>query len=619
MDKSAKPSSIFIYLITIILSACSLIYELLIAQSIASLATNTVIWYSLTIGFYLGAMGVGALLCPFIYTKKSAWRALCEVEIILSVLGSVAVGVIYLAHMFMTYLWVRNAFFRGGGLFFIMILIMILSIGFLTGIELPLLIRIAKETQQDRKITNRVLGVDYLGALLGGVVFPLFLIPHYKLLTIGFGVALLNIMVAGSILFFIQQKKVFVKKIIFCFLWSSIIFGIWNVDHIQQYFLKKYYYYEKASQNLKTLFQLQPKDPKIERYHSPYQNIDIVSVSKIEEPFSLLINAYSQKFQNEPDCPRNKALFLDGSFQFWTNFEELYHEYFAHVPIIFNQQVPKKVLVLGGGDGLLLRELVKYSEIQTITHVDLDKEMIHLAKIHPLLKRMNKDVFKDARIHVIFHDAYHYLKESKDQFDAIYLDFPKAEDYRLSKLYSQEFFSFVRKHLTAKGYAVLDAPDVGSSEAVKFNNYDVIYRSTLKAAGFQTIIQYSTRLEIDNSQARSIFDEAIGNANEITVTEIGLGVVHTKRIVGRQAVITRLVQDFTGDYKQPFFLVTKNERIGIPQYKDLKIPLYILNEKRYYLAFEDQVLEQTSPQKINSIMLPTLPGLSMWWRLKLPY
>ncbi len=656
MLKFFKNSAFSVYLIAFVLSSCSLVYELLIAQTIASLATNTVIWYSLTIGFYLGAMGIGALLCHKIYHKKSGWEALFEVEVVLSMIGAMAVGVIYFAHMIMTFLWVRHAFFQGVTVFFLFSLFMVLAVGFFTGLELPLLIRVGNEARQGQKITNRILGADYFGALVGGIFFPLVLLPYCGLLMAGFGVALLNLTVAGSIAFLFFSKKNPVmtaqrekpvtysrsfsvspthalsretsamscsKKIIFCILGCMIILGIFYVGPIQQYFLKKYYYYEVASQNFKTFLMPDFDAPRIERYHSLYQDIDIVKVPKNGKPFSLLLNAYSKKFQNEPDFPRDQALFLNGSFQFWTNFEEVYHEYFAHVPIIFNQHVPKKVLVLGAGDGLLLRELIKYSDIQEITQVELDKKMIYLAKTHPMLRRLNKNVLKDPRIQIIFGDAYHYLRKSKEKFDAIYLDFPEPDDYRLSKLYSQEFFHFVYQHLTEDGFAVLDAPYIGLNKARgklgQLDNNGEIYRATLKAAGFNKIINYASQLEVDNVKARAIFDEAIGNINEITVTEISIGGTYKKRIVGREAVITRLIEDFVGDYKQRFFMVKKKGKKRRPIYKNFRIPMYVLNEKRFYLAFTKDFLEEGDSKKINSIMRPTLPDPSVWWRLKMPY
>ena len=90
-----------VYLIALILSACSLIYELLIAQSMAMLAANLAVWYSLTVGTYLAAMGIAALLYDRWsdrWFRGSRWRGLFQVEIALSVVGGLAVPLVHLAH-----------------------------------------------------------------------------------------------------------------------------------------------------------------------------------------------------------------------------------------------------------------------------------------------------------------------------------------------------------------------------------------------------------------------------------------------------------------------------------------------------------------------------------------
>ena len=86
----------------------------------------------------------------------------------------------------------------------------------------------------------------------------------------------------------------------------------------------------------------------------------------------------------------NQVLFLNGDFQLVSNYEEIYHEFFAHVPIITNAATPRRVLVMGAGDGLLIRELIKYEDIERIVHVDLDEKLVSLAREHPILTTMNE-------------------------------------------------------------------------------------------------------------------------------------------------------------------------------------------------------------------------------------
>ena len=180
--------------ITLIVSACSLLYELLIAQTLSLLAGNTVVWYSLTVGTYLGAMGLGAVLFrPS--AGGSAWARLFKVELLLSLLGAAAVLLIQLAHS--VHLFLSPA--AGGPslfIFFGVSLTMTLLVGVLSGIELPLLIGIGNDIVDGSRLTNRVLGWDYIGALVAGMLFPLALVPFVSLPVIGFSVALANLSVA---------------------------------------------------------------------------------------------------------------------------------------------------------------------------------------------------------------------------------------------------------------------------------------------------------------------------------------------------------------------------------------------------------------------------------------
>jgi len=135
-------SRLHLYSMTFFLAACSILYELLLAQTISSLLSQSVIWYSLTIGFYLGAMGLGALSIEKLHSEKQDWQTLFHVEIFLSVLGAASVMIIYLAHIVLGYAWLRNDLFNGLGFFLAIFFLLVILIGFLTGLELPLFIRL---------------------------------------------------------------------------------------------------------------------------------------------------------------------------------------------------------------------------------------------------------------------------------------------------------------------------------------------------------------------------------------------------------------------------------------------------------------------------------------------
>jgi spermidine synthase len=527
--------------------------------------------------------------------------------------------VIQLAHS----IYVTLAAGPNGGsslLFFGVALAMILLVGMLSGVELPLLIRLGNDAARrgsfaagDGKVTNRVLGWDYIGALLGGLIFPLVLVPFFDLAVIGFATAFINVSVGAYVLYrFVPRGRRFRQKTAFALaLGGMLVFGITQSGRIQQYFLKRYYYYLEAAER-GSLFGPLSELPDIVRIHSPYQKIDLVEDTTWYEG-TVLIDAFSSKYVLDPSQPKSWFLFLNGDFQVSSDYEEIYHEWFAHVPIILAGKVPERVLVMGGGDGMLLRELVKHESIRSIHYVDLDRTLVGLAKNHPTFTLMNQHAFDDPRIEVEFGDAYQLLRRSREVYDAIYLDFPYVMDYNLSKLYSREFYHFVRTHLAEDGYAVLDAPgsdlrpdpDPEGNLRLQAGETNEIYFNTIRSAGFESIVPFHTRLEIDNPRAFEILEDS-----ESTPTMTGVPREDFRQALRREWM-RQLIDRHTGKLTQNFILMWKDDRDPTEHaYWDLDIELGVLNERRFSLAFPPPLSRSVDidPFKVNSILRPTLPS-----------
>ncbi|MFH1768935.1 MAG: hypothetical protein ABH858_07225 [Candidatus Omnitrophota bacterium] len=616
-----KPRQIhFIYIITFTVAMCSILYELAIAHIFSLLSANTVLRYSVTVGLYLAAMGIGAFLCNRLSANRQSWEFLCKVEIALSLLGGLAVAIVHFGHMIYSYLLLHAAKNVGITAFFLLVFTIIVAVGFFTGIELPLLINIANRTRERGKITNRILGIDYFGSLLGAVSFPLLLLPNLEVITISFITALLNLVVALSISFvFINKKRrYFLPAGAALALFSFFVIAIINVKDIQQYFLKKYYYYHESSKNIRTFFSPMHEFPRVERFSSPYQKIDIIKMCDTKGQIdSLLFAVYSTKFTADKDFPKDYALYLNGDPQIFSDNEEIYHEYFAHIPIILNETVPEKVLVLGGGDGLLNRELLKYPGIKKITHVDLDPYIVDLSRKHPVLRYLNEGSLDDPRVELIFADAYHYIQNTDQTYDAIYIDFPIASDYNLSKLYSREFYSFVKRRLGKNGYAVFDAPgtafftppDREGKQRLDHDSEWPVYYHTLKSAGFETIIPYVTNLERDNPKAMEILRKA-----KIVVSEETTGrdifTFTDKNLWEKETVIKQLIGIHVWALQQGFIMIKKEPDNIKFIYKNHGVKLHVLNEKRFRLAFVGGYAfsQRTDKDKVNSIMRPRLPN-----------
>ena len=147
-------------------------------------------------------------------------------------------------------------------------------------------------------------------------------------------------------------------------------------------------------------------------------------------------------------------LYLDGALQFSTFDEYRYHEMLVHVPLSLCKTSKKKVLVLGGGDGLAVKECLSHSDVETVTLVELDPMIIELAKGNSTMKRINGDALRDSRVKVIVGDAYDFLRKNHRLYDVIIADFPDPHDEVISKLYTVQFFSLIRRSLHRQGIFV---------------------------------------------------------------------------------------------------------------------------------------------------------------------
>lgn len=616
-------------LITIVVAACSILYELLIAQSLALLAANTVVWYSVTIGLYLFGMGIGSFLSTYLERLWDTDTLFVITELLLSVVGAMSPVIIHVLHMFFEYAYVWGYDPVGKAAFFGGAFLVTFVVGLLTGIELPVLMHMGeRESGQDS--ISIILGLDYIGSLVGAVAFPLLLLPYLELISIGFMIGLLNAGVAVWAVMRMPSRSrlAWVPCAVGGTIVVVLLVGLGNRDPIQQYFLKKFYYYQgSATDNLSNLFALPDKSlPRVERSSSPYQKIDFVT-TVLADTTDILTPAYSDKISRESDPILNRMLFLNGDFQLMSSIEEIYHEYFAHVPIIAHRKVPKRVLLLGGGDGLLARELLKHSGIEEIEHVDLDPTLVELANNHPELAQMNRYAFKQKRINTTIGDGYSYVKTTSDRYDAIYIDFPMPADYNLAKLYSREFFHFVLESLADDGYAVFDATGIGlltsplegqQQELLEDNDWPIYY-NTLRAAGAAEIVPFVTTLESDNQAAWSILEQT-GVSLLAPALQVAIQFSQTpehRRIVteaAKRAAFSETIIGHIVALQQGFIMISRSPGQFGGEYQDLGIELYVLNRDRFALAFAIDFPKNRDldPDAVNSILRPRFPTIPLW-------
>jgi len=630
MSKPKRSSSItIIYTITFLVAFCSIAYELLLAHTISLVAASTVVWYGIVVGMFLGSLGIGSFLIGKLLKKNKAYHLLLKTEFALTFVGGIVALLVFFAHSVNVFLITRGSAGIGTLVFVGLSLSAVIAVGLLSGIELPLLMKIgSKEAGKD--VSNRVLAVDYFGSLFGAIIFPILLIPNMNVIMIGFVLACINLIAALLIINFFYQK--FAKKLAhlssFVILVLFVTVGFLLSSEADMYFAKKYYYYIANSQNIKSLFLPLSDEPDIGRMQSPYQVIDLVQLNE-KGFYEDYIDLYT-----DPKCKNNSphgdlALYLNGDWQLNIRTEKVYHEYFVHVPIMLSGIVPKNVLVLGGGDGMLDRELLKYDQIEQITHVDLDKKIIELAS-DGALAEINENALLDERINVVIADGYSFVKNSEELFDAIYIDFPTPVDYNLARLYSTEFYSFVGKRLSERGFVAYDTP--GTNSAMEFNDDDELlfaqtdpvlssYYDTIKYSGFDTVVPFVSALETDNEKAllvaKDIAMKRLNERSEYNNQKIRNSYFRDQKA---QQEGEKNIRNFVNNLLEGFIFATKNKDKLISEYENNNIPLCFLNEKRFNLSLVVPFDPTREPDRknVNSIMKPVLP-LSEFSQVRIPY
>ncbi|MCY4045578.1 MAG: polyamine aminopropyltransferase [Cellvibrionales bacterium] len=384
---------------------CSIIYELLIATASSYFLGDSIKQFSLTIGSYMAAMGIGSYLSRFVGDAKLLINFI-RFELVLGLLGGLSVPLLYLAFAYTeSFQWVSIG--------------LTIAIGILIGLEIPLLSRLMEKHYQLSFNISNVLSVDYLGALIATLIFPFILLPAFGTFKTSLFFGLVNMSIAFVLMLFFSEKiAISHKKILW--IYSFMVTAMLGATFIFSNTLLHHF-----SDNLYD-------DRIVYAKETPYQKIVMT--------------------KHKSDL----RLFLNGNLQFSSKDEYRYHESLVHVPLALVES-PKRILMLGGGDGLGVREVLKYPSIESITLVDLDPAITQLAMSHPLILALNKESLDNPRVKVINQDAFKFLLDNTIQFDAIIIDLPDPNNASLARLYSKEFYRLIRQQLTQKGVLVTQA------------------------------------------------------------------------------------------------------------------------------------------------------------------
>ena len=247
------------------------------------------------------------------------------------------------------------------------------------------------------------------------LAFPLFLVPHLGLIRTGLVFGLMNALVAVWALFlFKHELRRFASHALACVaVIGALLAGLVGADRLTS--LTEDHFYQ---------------EPIVLTRSTPYQRI-VVTQGK-----------------------RGTRLYLNGNLQFAQSDEYRYHEALVH-PVMSRYGAPRKVAVLGGGDGMAVREVLKYPSVESVTLVELDPAMTDLFKNVPSMQALNSNALNNPKVKIINTDAFQWVQQTEDVFDVIIVDLPDPTNFAVGKLFTNSFYSQLSQHLAASGFAVI--------------------------------------------------------------------------------------------------------------------------------------------------------------------
>ena len=385
-------------------AACGIVYELLVGSISSYFLGNSVEQYSLTIGFFLFAMGLGSWISRAVHGKLI--RRLVALELWLGLFGGLTVPALYLAYAYTS-------------VYKYLMLVIILIIGTLIGLEIPLLTRILRRHGSLRTILSNVLSVDYVGALVAAVLFPFFCLPVLGALHTSLVAGALNI-VAGSAILGAVWAQLSAKDrgrlVVQGVLVSVVLVG----------------------------FAIEAQ-PLMERWEDSLYEGQVV-VSTQTEYQKIVVTRWKGETR----------LYLNEHLQFSSADEYRYHEALVH-PAMALSHNRARVLVIGGGDGLAVREILQYSEVEEIELVDLDPAMTTLARRNLYFTDLNLNALSHPRVQVINEDGFNFLQREHEPYSVVIIDLPDPREEEISKLFSVEAYRLIRRHLAPGGVVVAQA------------------------------------------------------------------------------------------------------------------------------------------------------------------
>lgn len=378
-----------------VVASCGIAYELIAGAMASYLLGDSVLQFSSIIGCYLFAMGMGSALSKYV-PEKALLSRFVDIELAVGLIGGLSAVMLFTA-----FAWLA-APFRA------MLYVLVFAIGVLVGMEIPLVMRVFNSRKASfSELVSRVLTFDSLGALAVSLLFPLVLAPTLGLIRTAFLFGSLNVAVAlWTIWHFRAELPSYqgqaVRAVVVLLV---LVVGFAQADRLTHWSEERLF-----------------GDNIVQAQTTPYQR--------------LVVTRWKD----------DTRLFINGNLQFSSRDEHRYHEALVH-PVMAARPLAREVLVLGGGDGMALREVLKYPNVKSVTLVDLDPAMTAMFKNSGELSKLNGRSFHDSRVTVVNADAAQWLETAEGRFDAVIVDFPDPSNYGLGKLYSVPFYKMLARHM----------------------------------------------------------------------------------------------------------------------------------------------------------------------------
>ncbi|WP_309132195.1 polyamine aminopropyltransferase [Brevibacterium sp.] len=409
LPMSAGPARFFVLLAVFICASCGMVYELALVALGSYLLGDTIVQASIVLAVMVFAMGVGSLATKRL-TEFAAF-AFALIEAALGIIGGLSVILLYLAFAF-------------ADVYTVAMVALAFVIGALIGAEIPLLMELVQRirAQKASSAVADLFAADYVGGLVGGLAFPFVLLPLFGLPGGALAVGITNTVVGILIVLWLfraeLRRRTQVLLAALLVLIVGLLTAVWvYIDDIEMTTRQRLY-----------------RDPIVLSQRTDYQEIVLTRQPKTHDT----------------------RLYLNGDLQFASADEYRYHESLVH-PLMNGDRA--NVLVLGGGDGLAVREILKYPDVESVTLVDLDPRVLELARTSEHFTEFNENSLADPRVTTIAADAFTWLRETEHAtaFDAIIADLPDPDDVATSKLYSIEFYGLISQVMAPQARLVVQA------------------------------------------------------------------------------------------------------------------------------------------------------------------